>query len=177
MTTQRTPGPWVVSFWVVSGQVFDGIRALTNDGGVPIMSDSGRICAVDAKSNPKRGKGHQHECAERDANAAYIVEACNNYERVCEELKKLAEFVTNTHTHTHTQELDAMTPENRFDIRSRVMHKFTDDYAAKIGLGEWDRAYLCCDIGVALGYGTPIMQAIKAIKRAADTICCSSVKV
>ena len=57
----------------------------TNDGAVAIMSDqegdnSTHIAFITCQANFKRGTGWQAECAERDANAARIVQCVNGWD-------------------------------------------------------------------------------------------------
>jgi hypothetical protein len=79
----HTPAPWVFRKYLVSDadralMEANGMkvpRALTNDGGVPIIGPERRVAVVDAQIDYKRGKGHEVECAERDANARLIAAA------------------------------------------------------------------------------------------------------
>lgn len=71
MTNQKTkwtPGPWRV-----------GTIGLTNDGGRPVLAESGRICVIDAQTEFKRGEGWKTECDEREANARLIAVAPELY--------------------------------------------------------------------------------------------------
>ena len=81
--SEYTPGPWV-------SPVFHGtdennaeaiklglkpVQALSNDGSRFVMADDKRVALVDCQAYYKRGRGHQIDCAERDANAALIASA------------------------------------------------------------------------------------------------------
>lgn len=49
------------------------VRALTNDGQVPIIDQAGqRVALVDCQTVYKRGQGHTAECATRDSRAQRI---------------------------------------------------------------------------------------------------------
>ncbi len=83
MKAKHTPGPWTFTIWAQNKEQRKQIEAaglkptkfITNDGGVVVMSDTGRVCTVDAKSNFKRGQGYQLDCPERDANAVLVAAA------------------------------------------------------------------------------------------------------
>lgn len=81
----HTPGPWTFRKWAsepttVGGRVFDGVRALTNDGKAPVMAGSTLVAQVVGHKDYKRGQGHELECAERDANAHLIAAAPEMFE-------------------------------------------------------------------------------------------------
>ena len=63
-----------------------------------------------------------------------------------------------------------MTPQERYAMRRSVLKRYAWEYADKIGLRGWTKGLLECDIGIAMAYGTPIVQAIRNIKRAADSM-------
>ena len=78
---KHTPGPWRFKKYCLDETTRDEMRkrgiegdmlALSNDGQAAVMSDSGRIAAVDCRTEFKRGKGHLTECPEREANARLI---------------------------------------------------------------------------------------------------------
>jgi hypothetical protein len=79
-----TPGPWRIGF------------GATNDGQRYIMAGSGdehrRVALVDRQSDYKRGKGHEGECPERDANARLIASA----PQLVEALRTIATRATGT---------------------------------------------------------------------------------
>jgi hypothetical protein len=83
----HTPGPWkLVEYHMAPADVelarkhgIDVPVAMTNDGQRYITADSAsdrtRIALVDSMTDYKRGKGHEVQCAERDANARLIAAA------------------------------------------------------------------------------------------------------
>lgn len=83
MSTLHTPGPWRFRLYLFDGDDLAlmqsrGIKVgrwLTNDGEVTIMGADRRVCVVAPRVEYKRGKGHEVECAERDANARLIAAA------------------------------------------------------------------------------------------------------
>lgn len=112
-----TKGPWNFREWAAHGATIGsvtipGVRAMMNDGGVPIMGpcpDQGekRIAVVDCQTPFKRGKGHETECAERDANAKLIAAA-----------PELLEALQRLDKHGHTQET--------WDFAKRAIAKATN---------------------------------------------------
>lgn len=73
---QHTPGPWTSPIFHGAAQFgIKPVPALTNEGSRFVMSPAGRIALVDCQTEFKRGKGHQADCAERDANARLIAAA------------------------------------------------------------------------------------------------------
>lgn len=81
--SKHTPAPWHSPIWHGDEEMnkradalgIARVPALTNDGSRFVMADGGRVALVDCKAEYKRGKGHQTECAERDANARLIAAA------------------------------------------------------------------------------------------------------
>ena len=84
---KHTPGPWEAPLWHGTDEhnaqaIAHGLKpvpALTNDGQRFVMAgvgdDTNRVALVDCQTPFKRGKGHQTDCAERDANARLIAAA------------------------------------------------------------------------------------------------------
>jgi hypothetical protein len=81
--SKHTPAPWYAPIWHGDEKMnkradalgISRVPALTNDGSRFVITESGRVALVDCKTEYKRGKGHQTECAERDANARLIAAA------------------------------------------------------------------------------------------------------
>jgi hypothetical protein len=97
---QITPLPWKwdkyiggeerAAEYIAAGM--EPTRNIFNDGGVPIMSESGRVAVVDScrKDLKPRADKSIAKDDERDANAAYIVKAANNHAALLAALKALA---------------------------------------------------------------------------------------
>lgn len=83
MNAKHTPGPWSCKFFHGTPEDLEQMKkfgmkpvlALTNDGSRYVMAESGRVALVDCQTEYKRGKGHETECATRDANALLIAAA------------------------------------------------------------------------------------------------------
>lgn len=98
----HTPLPWTCRLWANEelppdlaalakerGMNIERIPLLGNQGERFISSESGRICTVDAQSKFKRGEGHRHDDAERDANVALILKAVNNHQKLVDALQAM----------------------------------------------------------------------------------------
>jgi hypothetical protein len=85
---KHTKGPWRFQEWMHSDEELAEIRkheaaglpvhpvaCVFNNGERVIMGPAGRVALVDCQTPFKRGKGHETECAERDANARLIAAA------------------------------------------------------------------------------------------------------
>jgi hypothetical protein len=117
---KHTPGPWVCP--IHHGSEADNAKmlelglalvpALTNEGQRFIMTtvrspdgpDIKRVALVDAQVHFKRGKGHQSECEERDANAALIAKA----PEMREALKRICAITTGDGPHGSMDRLNAI---------------------------------------------------------------------
>lgn len=96
MSTKHTAGKWSSPIWSGSDEFNEKadalgiarVPALTNDGSRYILANGRRIATVDCITEFKRGKGHETECAERDANAAFIVRAVNSHAELVGALHK-----------------------------------------------------------------------------------------
>lgn len=83
--SKHTPAPWNSPIWSgdeefnlkAEAMGIARVPALTNDGCRFVMAENRRVALVDCATAYKRGKGHQTECAERDANARLIAAAPN----------------------------------------------------------------------------------------------------
>ena len=79
----HTPGPWTFALYFQDAEQLAELqrfgmtptRCLLNDGSAPVMADGARVALIDCQTPYKRGKGHETECAERDANARLIAAA------------------------------------------------------------------------------------------------------
>jgi hypothetical protein len=74
-TTERTPGPWVVTYFDDAVEILDGADCGVVVGVMVIWG-----IAADVPDH-------------READAAFIFAACNNYERVCAERDELAKVL------------------------------------------------------------------------------------
>lgn len=81
--TKFTPGPWSYNPWMQGPDEIENIkslglrpiRKLTNEGQAIVMAGDTRVALVDCQAEFKRGKGHETDCEERDANARLIAAA------------------------------------------------------------------------------------------------------
>jgi hypothetical protein len=82
--TKWAPGPWrVAQIHVETGMAMNGGEWAVMHGDIN-DDDGGRVCVVDAQTPFKRGKGHQHDCDIRNANANLIAAAPELYALLAE---------------------------------------------------------------------------------------------
>ena len=77
--SKHTPGPWRLEDWVDAG---NGARVMAADGGPVCRVDGATAWAGVAGTGVRTSR-------ERDANAAFIVQACNSHDELLEALEEL----------------------------------------------------------------------------------------
>lgn len=95
-TAQHTELPWHCDFehgstedkTLMKQHGMTPVQALTNEGSRLLMSKGKRVALIDCQTSYKRGQGHQTECAERDANAEFIVRAVNSHDALVAALEE-----------------------------------------------------------------------------------------